>query len=50
MEHDPHTAFIMAAYVVTGLVILSMIAAIVSDYRSLRHNLKRFGDRGSDRE
>lgn len=50
MEHDPHTGFIVAAYAVAGLVILSMIVAIVTDYRSLKKALARFGDRGADRE
>lgn len=48
--HDPHTGFIVAAYVVAGVVILSMIFAVVTDYRTLRRSLARFGARGLDRE
>lgn len=50
MEHDPHTGFIVAAYVVAAVVIVSMIAVIVSDNRALRRGLARFGARGLDRE
>lgn len=49
MEHDPHTGFIVAAYVVAAAVIVSMIVAIVADHRSLRRGLARFGARGLDR-
>lgn len=50
MEHDPHTGFIIAAYTVAGVVVLSMILAIVTDYRTLKRHLARFGARGLDRE
>ena len=50
MEHDPHTGFIVAAYVVTAAVIVSMIVVILSDNRALRRGLARFGTRGLDRE
>ena len=50
MEHDPHTGFILAAYLVAAVVIGSMIVAIVTDYWSLKRSLKRFGARGRDRE
>ncbi len=50
MEHDPHTGFIVAAYVISAVVIVSMIVVIVSDQRALRRSLKRFGARGLDRE
>lgn len=50
MEHDPHTGFIIAAYVVASVVIVSMILVIVSDYRGLKKSLARFGARGLDRE
>ena len=50
MEHDPHTGFILAAYVISAVVIVSMIAMIVSDGRALRRSLSRFGTRGLDRE
>ena len=43
MEHDPHSQFIFAAYAIAAVVIVSMIVAIVSDYWSLKRNLKRFG-------
>lgn len=48
-EHDAHLGFIVAAYVVAAVVILSMIVATVSDYRSLKKSLARFGERGLDR-
>lgn len=48
--HDPHTGFIVAAFVVACVVIASMIFAIVTDYRALRKSLARFGARGLDRE
>ena len=51
MEHDPHTGFIVAAYVVALVVIVSMIVAILSDHRTLKRNLRRFGparDRSSE--
>lgn len=50
MEHDPHTGFIVAAYAITALVIVSMTVAILTDYRSLKKALTRFGDRGTERE
>ena len=49
LEHDPHTGFIVAAYVVAAVVIGSMIVAIISDYRTLTRSLKRFGSREPDR-
>jgi Heme exporter protein D (CcmD). len=48
--HESHIGFIVAAYVVAAVVILSMIAATVRDYRSLKKSLGRFGARGLDRE
>ena len=50
IAHDPHTGFIVAAYVVAAVVIVSMIVAIVSDYRGLKRSLRTFGSRGLDRE
>jgi heme exporter protein CcmD len=47
MDHDPHTGFILAAYTIAAVVIVSMIVAIVSDYWSLKRSLKRFGARGA---
>ena len=46
MEHDPHTGFIVAAYVVAAVIILVMIGATWLDYRALKRDLKRFGARG----
>ena len=43
MEHDPHTGFIVAAYILAFVVVASMIVAILSDYRSLKRSLRRFG-------
>jgi hypothetical protein len=48
-EHEPHTDFIVAAYVIATVVIVSMIAVIVSDYRTLRRRLKAFGADEGDR-
>lgn len=50
MEHDPHTGFIVAAYVIAAVVVVSMIVVIVTDYIGLRRSLSRFGSRGQDRE
>lgn len=47
---DPHLGFIVAAYCIAGIVIGSMIGVIVTDYRSLKRSLRRFGERGLDRE
>jgi len=47
---DPHTGFIVAAYVIAAVVIVSMIVVIVADHRSLKRSLRRFGPRGLDRE
>ena len=49
MEHDPHTGFIVAAYAIAVVVVALMILAIVTDYRSLRRSLKRFGARDAER-
>ena len=49
MGYDPHTGFILAAYAIAATVILSMIVAIVGDYRSLKRDLARFAGRGLDR-
>ena len=50
IEHSSHIGFIVAAYVIAAVVIASMIVVILSDYRALKHSLKRFGARGADRE
>ena len=49
MEHAPHTGFILAAYGIAVVVIVSMIVVIVSDHRALKRDLRRFGSRESDR-
>ena len=50
IEHSSHIGFIVAAYVVATVVIISMIVATMTDYRTLRRALARFGDRGLDRQ
>ena len=49
MEHDPHTGFIVAAYAIAALVVASMVVAILVDHRSLKRQLRRFGDDGESR-
>ncbi len=49
MEHDPHTGFIVAAYLVAFGVVACMVVAILLDYRSLKRQLGRFGAKGGDR-
>ncbi len=49
MEHDPHFGFILAAYAITAVAILAMLAAVLIDYRTLRRRLARFGTREADR-
>lgn len=46
IEHSAHIEFIVAAYVIAGVVIGSMIAVSVADHRGLRRALRRFGERG----
>jgi heme exporter protein CcmD len=50
MGHDSHIGFIVAAYAVAAVVIGTMIIALLSEYRTLRRQLQRFGERGIDRE
>ncbi len=50
IEHSSHIGFIVAAYLVAGVVILSMIVAVLWDYRALKRSLARFGPRGASRE
>ena len=38
---DPHVGFIVAAYVVTGVVLAAMIGSVVLDYRRLSAELER---------
>ena len=49
MEHDPHTGFIVAAYGIAALVVATMVVAILLDHRSLKRQLRRFGDDGEGR-
>lgn len=49
MEHDPHTGFIVTAYLIATVVIVTMIVTILVDHRALKKSLKRFGARGADR-
>ena len=41
MSEIPHIGFIVAAYLVSAVVILAMIGAIVVDYRRLSRALRR---------
>ena len=49
MEHAPHTGFIVAAYAIAAFVIATMIVTILADHRSLKRQLRRFGDDGERR-
>ena len=48
MEHDPHTGFIVAAYLIAFAVVAAMIVVILVDYRTLKRQLRRFGAKGED--
>ncbi len=48
IEHSSHAGFIIAAYVVAGIVIATMVGSTILDYRGLRRALARFGTRGLD--
>lgn len=50
IEPSSHAGFIIAAYGIATVVIGSMVVVILSDYRVLKQQLKRFGDRGLDRQ
>jgi heme exporter protein CcmD len=50
MEHDPHTGFIVAAYVIATVIVATMVVTILADHRALKKSLKRFGAREADRE
>ncbi len=50
MEHSAHIPFIVAAYVIAGVVVGAMIGSIILDYMAVRRDLRRFGARGLDRE
>ena len=45
----PHLGFIVAAYAITAVVIMAMIAAIVLDYRDLSARLARLEERRGPR-
>jgi hypothetical protein len=47
---DPHWGFILAAYIVTALVIGGMTVKILVDYRSLRQALGRMVGTSPDRD
>jgi heme exporter protein CcmD len=40
-----HTGFIVAAYAVTGVVLLGMVAAVLADHRALRRTLASLSGR-----
>ena len=48
MAHASHAPFIVAAYVIAGVVVGGMVGSIALDYRALRRSLARFGPRGLD--
>ncbi len=50
MNHDPHTGFIVAAYLIAAAVVATMVVAILIDHRSLKRQLRRFGDAGESRD
>ena len=49
MDHDPHTGFIVAAYVIAAVVVAMMVVTILADHRALKKSLERFGAREADR-
>ncbi len=49
MNLGPHAFFIVAAYVMAGLVIASMIAWILADHRRQRQTLRELETRGLTR-
>ena len=44
-ETDGHTLVIVAAYLLTFLVVLVMLASILADYRGLKSALARLGQK-----
>jgi heme exporter protein D len=49
MDLGPHTAFIVAAYLLTGAVIIGLIVWVVADYRSQVRLLADLERRGISR-
>ena len=49
MEHDAHTGFIIAAYLIAVIVVTTMVVTILLDHRALKRELARFGTREVDR-
>jgi heme exporter protein CcmD len=45
MTADPHTGFVIAAYLVALVVISVMIVATIADYAGLRKRLERLAAR-----
>ncbi|MGH6817499.1 MAG: heme exporter protein CcmD [Methylovirgula sp.] len=45
MTTDPHTGFVVAAYLVALVVIAGMIAATLADYTGLKKRLERLAAR-----
>ena len=45
MMEVPHIGFILAAYAVTGVAMVGMVAMVVMDGRSLRRDLDRLDPR-----
>lgn len=45
---EAHLGFIVAAYAVTGLVVLATVAAIVLDYRAQQRAVARLAGRLAD--
>jgi heme exporter protein CcmD len=45
-----HVGFIIAAYAITGVAIIGVIATLVLDHRTLAKALERFPSRDVDRE
>jgi heme exporter protein CcmD len=46
MTADPHFGFVVAAYAIAFVIVAAMILVILRDYRTLRHDLARFPNRG----
>jgi heme exporter protein D len=49
MDLGPHAAFIIAAYAVTALVVIGLIAWVLSDYATQRRLLADLESRGVTR-
>jgi heme exporter protein CcmD len=44
----PHLGFIVAAYLLTFVVVLAMIIGVLADHRSLRKTLSKLDSKGGD--